>query len=736
MFRQTINLPNAVASKLDSVSAGKNDASLSARRVTFDTEGRKIQRWYRIKVRSPQRPLEKLVIEALDRAGKPVGAFDSVMPGNRFTAYIFVGSNVASLALHLEPCDCGDAASATLRPVSTLEFVWRSLKSTFLRDVIFRRPFTFLRSFLRPPQSLFVMLDFRRPQTFVSEEEIYRWWIGRRESVAVKRILASSHSRSMERPPISILMTLHDPHPAYLRKAIESVMRQTTPNWELCIAIDASTGTAARQILSAVTSRSKRAALKISGPTGEMSTGLNTALALSSAPFALHLDQHDTLAPVAVQAFSEYLGSRSDARLAYSDDDRIDETDRRFLPYFKPQFSRELLYSYNYFDRATVYHTETLKKIGGWRDDFDGARDYDANLRMVEAIDEAQIGHIPAVLYHRREPGRHLAAAAATHPAADPRVIAAGKRALEQHLARRAVNARVETVPDGFYRIRYGLPELQPKVSIIIPFRDRAELLQQCVSSVLTKTTYRNFEIILVDNDSVRPATIDLLKHYRNDARIRVLSHPGAFNYSALNNRAAEYSRADYLCLLNNDTVVITPDWLEDMVGYASQPGVGCVGAKLYYANGRIQHAGVVVDRSPVTRHVFLTRPRQDPGYFGRLRVASNYSAVTGACLVVKRSTFIAAGGLDEKAFPVAFNDIDLCLKVRALGYRNVVTPFAELFHFESSSRGYEDTLEERLRFAKGMRVMRDRHGGDVARDPCYSPHLAGAPDDFLIAVE
>jgi GT2 family glycosyltransferase len=736
MFRRTINLPNAVASKLDGVGASKNDTSLSAQRVTFDTEGRKIQRWYRIKVLSPERPLERLVIEAIDRAGKPVGAFDSVMPGNRLAAYVFVGSNVASLALHLEPCDCGDAASATLRPISSLEFVWRSLKSTFLRDVIFRRPFTFLRSFLRPPQSLFVLLDFRRPQTFVSEEEIYRWWIGRRESVAVKRILASSHPRSMERPPISILMTLRDPHPTYLRKAIESVMRQTTPNWELCIATDASTSAAARQILSAVTGRSKRAALKISAPTGEMSAGLNTALALSSAPFALHLDQQDMLAPVAVQVFSEYFANRSDARLAYSDDDRIDETDRRFLPYFKPQFSRELLYSYNYFDRATVYHTETLKKIGGWRDDFDGARDYDANLRMVEAIDEAQIGHIPAVLYHRREPRRHLPAAAATRPAADPRVIAAGKRALEQHLERRAVNARVETVTDAFYRIRYALPELQPKVSIIIPFRDRAELLRECVSSVLTKTTYRNYEIVLVDNGSVEPATADLLRCYSDDARIHVLSHPGPFNYSALNNRAAEWSSADYLCLLNNDTIVITPDWLEDMVGYASQPGVGCVGAKLYYANARVQHAGVVLDPSQVTRHVFLNRSRQDSGYFGRLLVASNYSAVTGACLLVKRSIFIAAGGLDEKEFFIACNDIDLCLNVRSLGYRNIVTPFAELFHFESSSRGYENTPEKRLRFAKEMQVMRDRHGDDIARDPCYSPHLAGAPDDFLIAVD
>jgi GT2 family glycosyltransferase len=732
MFRQTISVPDAVASQPDGIGTWESDTT---RRVILDVRARRIQGWYRIRILS-SRPLERLAITALEQTDKPAATFERPMPGNRFTAYIFLGSSVASLALHLEPCEPGDAVSATLRPISALEFVWLSLQRPFLRNIIFRRPLTFLGTFLRPRQSFFVILDFRRPRQFAGEDELYRWWIERRENRAVKRVLAPSHARSIERPPISILMTLRDPYPPYLRNAIESVMRQTTPNWELCIAVDTSTGAAARQVLAAATGGRKRATLKISEATGEMSAGRNTALALSSAPFALHLDQHDTLAPVAVQAFAEYFGSRSDARLVYSDDDRIDENDRRFLPYFKPQFSRELLYSYNYFDRATTYHTDTLRKIGGWRNDFDGAQDYDANLRMVEAIDEAQIGHIAAVLYHRRERRHRVPGAAATLPVADPRIVVAGKHALEQHLARRAVNARVETVADGFYRVRYGLPESQPKVSIIIPFRDQAELLRQCVSSILTKTTYRNYEIILVDNDSVQPATIDLLKSYRNDTRIHVRSHPGAFNYSALNNRAAEWSSADYLCLLNNDTVVITPDWLEDMVGYASQPGVGCVGARLYYANGRVQHAGIVLDPSGIGHHAFLNWPRQDPGYFGRLLVASNYSAVTGACLVVKRSIFIAAGGLDEKALPVALNDVDLCLKVMSLGYRNVITPFAELFHFESRSRGRDDAPDKRSRAENEERVIRDRHGGAIACDHCYSPHLSVAPTDFVIATD
>jgi GT2 family glycosyltransferase len=729
MFRQRISVPPDVTSHSGCIGAPESDTT---RRVILDAQARKIQGWYRIKILSAH-PLERLTIEVLQPADTPAAAFEDVRPGNRFSACIFVGSSVASLALHLAPREAAEAASATLRPVSALEFVWLSLKSPFLRNVARHRPRTFIGSFLKPAQPLLVIRDFCRPQEFAGEDEVYRWWIERRESIAVERLLTPSHASSLERPPISILMTLRDPHLPALRTAIESVLRQTSPNWELCVAVAASTGAAAREVLSAAAGASKRATLKISDLAGETSAGRNTALALATAPFVLHLDQNDTLAPVAVQAFSAFFGARSDARLAYSDDDRIDEHERRLQPYFKPNFSRELLYSSNYFDRAAAYHTDTLRRIGGWRDDFDGAPDYDANLRMIETIDEAQIGHLPAVLYHRRQRRCGVPEPACS---AHDTVVAAGKRALEQHLARRAVNARVETVADGFYRVRYGLPEPPPKVSIIIPFRDQAELLRQCVASILTKTAYRNYEIILVDNGSVRSATVDLLKCYRHDSRITVLSHPGAFNYAALNNRAAASSRAEYLCLLNNDTLVITPDWLDDMMGYASQPGVGCVGAKLYYANGRVQHAGLVLDPSAVARHAFLNRPRKDPGYFGRLRVASNYSAVTAACLVVRRSIFMAAGGFDAEELPVAFNDIDFCLKVRSLGYRNVVTPFAELFHFESMSRGYEDTPEKRLRFAEEMQVMRDRHGADLARDPCWLPRFPGVGDDFVGAAD
>lgn len=731
-----INVRNFLSLKLDSTGPVKGDPSLSARHVLLDTKAHKIHGWYRVKILSPQRPLERLVIEAIDQApDTPVRTFE-ITPGKRFAAYIFVGSSIASLVLHLEPCNPADAVLATLRPISPVEFAWRSLKSPFLRDRFLRRPIRFFRSFFQPPRPFLIALNFPRPLQLASEDELYQWWIARREAAAVKRILALSHARIVERPTVSILMTLRDPRPCYLRKAMESVMRQTAPNWELCIAADVSTSPAVRQILSSTAAGHKQIKLEISDRTGEIADGLNTALALSSAPFAIHLGQHDMLSPFAVQAFSEYFGSRPDVRLAYSDDDRIDENDRRFSPYFKPEFSRELLYSSNYFDQATAYHADTLRKIGGWRGELGGAKGYDANLRMIEVLDEGQIGHIPAILYRRRERRPDFPGVVTLRPGADPHAVAAGRRALEQHLARRSVDARVEPMADGLHRIRYGLPEFQPKVSIIIPFRDRTELLRQCISSVLAKTTYSNYEIILVDNGSIQPATADLVEHYRNDGRIHVLSHPSAFNYSALNNRAAEHSGADYICLLNNDTVVMTPDWLEDMVGYASQPDVGCVGAKLLYPNGTIQHAGIVINLFGVTRHVFAHRSREDPGYFGRLLVASNYSAVTAACLLVKRSIYMQAGGLDENELPVTSSDIDFCLKVRSLGYRNVVTPFVELVHFESSSRGLDSTPEKILRFEKEMQVLRNRHSRYIECDPCYSPHLGLIPDDFSIAVD
>jgi O-antigen biosynthesis protein len=728
MFRRTIDLM-AVSRARGSHTVSEAASAQSVHCIVVDTRGANICGWYRAKIIAPEVCLQRVSIEAIDRTGARISAFESVTSNKLFKGNVFLGPSVVSLRLRL---DCGgpsdDAMSAMLRPISLIEFIWHSLRRGFLQ-----RPLIFLKYFFRPQESFVITYNFPRPARFAGQNDLYDWWIAEREHAVVDRIVARPHAQTFERPSISILMSVCDPQPIYLRKAIDSVLRQTAPNWELCITDDASMNHEVRDILSGATSVDRRIKLQMRERKGGLSAATNNSLAQASAPFALCLDHDDMLAAFAIEAVSTFVGDRPDARLVYSDEDKIDQNEKRFLPYFKPEFSRELLYSYNYINHLTAYHCDTLRKIGGWRGELDGAQDYDINLRTVEVIDERRIGHIPAILYHRRG----IWGSAAIDLGFKPDSLDAGKRALEQHLARRSVRARVGMAANNLFRVRYDLPEPQPKVSIIIPFRDQAKLLRQCVSSIMDKTTYGNYDIILVDNGSAESVTTDLLAHYGRIERIRVLQHPGEFNYSLLNNRAAEYSRSDYVCFLNNDTVVITPDWLEDMVGYASQSGVGCVGAKLYYANGAVQHAGIVLGLGDVSGHVFLNRSRDEPGYFGRLLVASNYSAVTGACLLVRRSIFMDVGGFDERELPVTFNDIDFCIKVRSSGYRNVVTPYAELFHFESASRGHDDDAPEKALRLKGeVQVMRKRHGVLLERDPCYSPHLTLTRDDFSISLD
>jgi GT2 family glycosyltransferase len=728
MLRRTVDLLKKGRVGAEARDLSKESLLQSGCRVSAVIGGRALRGWYRFKVVSPQESLQRVGIEAFDKGGSTIFASESISRSERFAGYIFLDAPVTSLALRLDfDAMPRPTAIAKLRPISLLEYVWHSLRRGFQRQ-----PVAFVGYFFRPPDPFILRFEFPRPPRFANQDELYMWWIAEREASAQRRLVAAWPVPTCERPTISIIMTVCDPHPVYLRKAVESVLRQTADNWQLCIADDASTNPAIGRMLSNAAQSDSRIKVLFRKSRGGISAASNTALSLASAPFIMCLDHDDMLAPCAVEAITSFISRSPSVKLVYSDEDKIDRNDRRFQPYFKPQFSRELLYSSNYINHLTALHSETVRQAGGWRGEFDGAHDYDLYLRMVESIDESQIGHIPMILYHWRA----IAGSAALDIGFKPYAIGAGQRAVKEHLVKRRVKAQVDLVADTMYRVRYELPEPQPPVSIIIPFRDKAELLRQCVSSIRAKTTYRNYEIVLVDNGSVEPATLDLLESHRHDDRVHVLHEPGPFNFSALNNRAADYSKSEYLCLLNNDTEVIAPGWLEDMIGYASQRGVGCVGAKLYYVNGGVQHAGVVLGLGGVAGHVFLNRPSDDPGYFGRLLVASNYSAVTAACLVVRRSIYMEVGGLDEKELPVAYNDIDFCIRVKLHGYRNVMTPFAELFHRESASRGSDETPERATRLEREVQVMKRRYGAALELDPCYSPHLTLQMGDFSLRLD
>lgn len=675
--------------------------------------------WYRLKYLFLEHEPQRIGVEAFDKKGRQIAAWTAALPGERFTGYVHIPADAASLQMAFEflPGAVG-RITATLRPVSLLEYVWRSLKAGFLR-----RPREFLTAFGRPNETTFLLFDFPRPAIRGND---YLQWIERREEEAVSEHFRTFPAIAAGSAQISLLLCGRGADASLLRRTIKSVRNQTSPEWRLVVVVATALNPLAKRSLARVTRQDSRIRVELSGRGVGPSAALNFALSQMSSRYVLRIDENGTLAECAVEACLRQLAAQPACKILYSDDDSIDGKGIRFRPYFKPRaFSPELFHSYNYLDRLVVYHTDTLRSAGGWHSEFDGAEDYDLNLRITEILPPTAISHVPLVLYHRQRSAADLAADA----------VEAGRRALKAHFARCSVPASVEIVPPNMYRVRYRLAEPRPFVSIIIPFRDRAELLRRCLASIFDKTGYDNFEVLLVNNNSNDPETLACLESYRSNDRVRILDDPRPFNYSALNNLAVREARGDFLCFFNNDLEVINADWLEDMLGYASQPGVACVGAKLYYADGFIQHAGLLLGLPSAAEHAFRRAAPDDPGYFGRLAVASNYSAVTGACLVVRREIFRQAGGFDE-TLPVAFNDVDLCLKLRKLGYRNVFTPFARLYHFEASTRGSDDLPENLPRFRKEIALMRDRYGDDLLDDSCYSPHLTHTKTDFSICLD
>lgn len=530
-------------------------------------------------------------------------------------------------------------------------------------------------------------------------------------------------------PLISVVMPTYNPNPVWLVEVIESVRQQIYPHWELCIADDCSTNPAIRQTLERYQREDSRIKVVFREQNGHISAASNSAIAIATGEWIALLDHDDLLSEQALFWVAEAINQVPDVRLIYSDEDKIDADGLRFGAYFKTDWNRPLFYSQNMISHLGVYHAALVREVGGFEVGMEGSQDYDLALRCIERIDDRQIHHIARVLYHWRV---HLESTAMSS-GAKPYAQMAGERALAAHFARRGVHASVERVQDS-YRVRYALPEQPPLVSLIIPTRNGLELLRTCVQSILALTTYPHYEILIVDNGSDDPATLDWLAGMQRDQRVRVLRDDRPFNYSALNNGAAGQARGEVLGLLNNDLEVITPDWLDEMVSHALQPGTGAVGARLWYPNNTLQHAGVIVGLGGVAGHAHVHMARQHGGYFGRASLLSAFSAVTAACLVIRKSIYDEVGGLNEVELEVAFNDVDFCLRVRELGYTNVLTPYAELYHYESATRGLDDTPEKSARFKREVEYMRQRWAPLLHHDPAYSPNLSLLHSDFSLS--
>ena len=528
-------------------------------------------------------------------------------------------------------------------------------------------------------------------------------------------------------PLISLIMPVYNVDPKWLDKAIKSVEAQWYQNWELCIADDKSDNIETIEYLKNIDNpkikiRFLETNLNISGAS-------NAALELATGEYIALMDNDDEITPNALYEVVKKI-NETDADFIYSDEDFIDTEGNCANPHYKPDFSPDLLLSHNFITHFACFRRSLLDEVGYFNSAFDGSQDYDLFLRLTERTEK--IAHIPKVLYHWRT----LETSTSANAQAKPEAIERGRKVLEAAIKRRGIDATVEhgNLPH-YFRVKYAIKD-NPLVSIIIPFKDKPELLEMSVNSILEKSTYQNYEIIGISNNSQDPKVFELMQELEaKDSRVKFHEYNTEFNYADINNHAVNsYAKGEHVLLLNNDIEVISPDWIEAMLEHSQREEIGCIGAKLYYPNDTIQHAGVIIGLGGYAGHSHKMYPRDNPGYFNRLNVVQNVSAVTAACLMIKKSLYQQVGGMDEVKFKVAYNDVDFCLRVMEAGYRNLFTPYAQMYHHESISRGYETTPEKIARFQKEKDALFERHQEILTSgDPYYNPNLTHDKEDFSL---
>ena len=563
----------------------------------------------------------------------------------------------------------------------------------------------------------------------INHEGLYYKWIKNNEP-GLKELETQRKTRFQIKPKISIIVPIFNTPKQFLIEMIESVINQTYTNWELCLADGTSKETYIRKTLEAYAKKDNRIKVKFLSENKGIAKNSNEALSLATGNFVGLLDNGDTLAPFALFEIVKVINENPDVNFIYSDEDKISRNGKkRFEPHFKPDWSPDTLRSYNYITHFTVIKQELLDEIGWFREGYDGSENYDLILRVAETA--KKIIHIPKILYHHRVSQNSVAG----DPYAKLYAYKSATKALDDHIKRVDLKGTVE---DGLflssYKINYTIDTV-PMISIIIPNKDHTEDLEKCVKSILHKSTYRNFEIIIVENSSSEERTFKLYDELKKLNNIKLIEWNNPFNYSAVNNYAVKYSTGEVLLFCNNDTEVINPDWIERMLEHAQRKEVGAVGAKLYYPDNTIQHAGIILGVGNITGHSHKCFPQESNGYFGRLKSVQNLSAVTGACLMIRKNVFEEIEGFDE-GFILAFNDIDLCMKLREKGYLIVFTAYSELYHHESKTRGYDNKLEKQKMFRIEIKNFQDKwkHILELG-DPYYSPNLTLLREDFSIRI-
>jgi GT2 family glycosyltransferase len=527
------------------------------------------------------------------------------------------------------------------------------------------------------------------------------------------------------KPIISMILISSNDNSNWLNQAIESIRQQFYPYWELCLYDNASGHGGAHDCLKKVRAAGDHR-IKIIPGCAEQSTQLvhNCLLKQAGGEFIALMGEADILSPDALYEVARLLNYYPEAEFIYSDEDKIGEDGTRFDPYFKVDWSPDLFLSMMYTGNLAVYRLTTVERLGGFRTSFGAASAYDLILRLIEKTDPAQIFHLSRILYHARS-----SEGALNRLPQIPAMHEVGKIALNDYRQRNAIpGAITDGMFPGCFRFQRFWPD-NPKVSIIIPFRDNVQLLERCVTSIITKTDYQNYEVLMINNQSKDKDTFAYLDQISDNPVIRIISYDHPFNFSAINNFAAGETQADYILFLNNDTEVIAPGWLGAMMEHMTRKEVGVVGAKLIYYDHTIQHAGVIMGITNICGHAFRRFPADHPGYFGQLQTVRNCSAVTGACMLVKKAIFQSVGGFDQQNLPISYNDVDLCLKILEKGYLVVWTPYALLYHREYASRGDDRDLQGSSR-EKYQRVIAElgfiekKWGCYIENDPYYNHNL------------
>ena len=576
-----------------------------------------------------------------------------------------------------------------------------------------RKGFRYMKHY--GPKEFWIRLHERFEPEEVPYGPWYRAYIPTEETLETQRKQKFDYS-----PLISIAVPAYQTPVEFLRQMIESLIVQTYSNWELCIVNASPDNEEMQKVLAEYSAGDSRVRFCNLKENLGIAENTNRAFAMTKGEFVGLLDHDDLLAPNALYEIVKILQDHPQADALYTDEDKVTtELDEHFQPHLKPDFNLDLLRSNNYICHFFVVRKSIVEKAGGFRKEFDGAQDYDFIFRCTENAGE--VLHVPEILYHWRT---HKASTA-DNPASKMYAFEAGKRAIEAHLERTGTKGEVSHTQDlGFYRVKYPV-QRKPLVSVIIPNKDEKETLQTCLEMLEKNTGYQNFEIIIVENNSTTDEIFRYYKELSGNRKIHLLRWGKEFNYSAINNFAVAHAKGEYLLFLNNDVKSINPDWLEEMLGVCQRPEVGGVGAKLIYPDNTIQHAGCVIGMGGIAGHMFVDMPADHTGYLHKASLLQDMSAVTAACLLMKKEVFEQAGGFTEE-LAVAFNDVDLCLKVRKNGYLIVYDPYAKLYHMESKTRGAEDSKEKVRRFQTEIEYMRC-HWIDILKngDPCYNKNLS-----------